>query len=68
MKSQLLSILLLFFATTVTAQFQLEQLLGSPFPSDLIASQEEDKIAWVYNEKGKRNIWVSKDGLSLIHI
>ena len=60
MRNSLLLITLLFLSNTAYPQFTLEQLLSSPFPSDLIASQEEDKIAWVYNEQGKRNIWIAK--------
>ncbi|HSB08814.1 MAG TPA: alpha/beta fold hydrolase [Blastocatellia bacterium] len=40
--------------------FTLEQVLSSPFPSDLIASKSGDKIAWVFDAEGKRNIWVAE--------
>jgi dipeptidyl aminopeptidase/acylaminoacyl peptidase len=40
--------------------FTLEQVLSSPFPSDLIASPLGDKVAWVFDAEGKRNIWVAE--------
>ena len=40
--------------------FSLEQALSSPFPSDLIASTSGDKLAWVFDHFGKRNIWIAE--------
>lgn len=40
--------------------FTLEQVLSSPFPSDLIASKNGDKLAWVFDAEGKRNIWIAE--------
>lgn len=40
--------------------FTLEQVLSSPFPSDLIASKSGDKLTWVFDTEGKRNIWVAE--------
>jgi dipeptidyl aminopeptidase/acylaminoacyl peptidase len=40
--------------------FSLEQVLSSPFPSDLIAAKEGDKVAWVFDDQGNRNIWVAE--------
>ena len=40
--------------------FTLEQVLSSPFPSDLIAAPRGDKIAWVFDYEGKRNVWVAE--------
>ena len=40
--------------------FTLEQVLSSPFPADLIASKSGDKLAWVFDTEGKRNIWVAE--------
>jgi dipeptidyl aminopeptidase/acylaminoacyl peptidase len=40
--------------------FSLEQVLSSPFPSELVASQRGDKVAWVFDDRGKRNIWVAE--------
>jgi len=38
--------------------FTLEQILSSPFPADLVASKQGDKVAWVFDHQGKRNIWI----------
>jgi dipeptidyl aminopeptidase/acylaminoacyl peptidase len=40
--------------------FTLEQVLSSPFPSELIATQAGDKLAWIFDAAGKRNIWVAE--------
>ncbi|MGH9755525.1 MAG: prolyl oligopeptidase family serine peptidase [Blastocatellia bacterium] len=40
--------------------FTLEQVLSSPFPSDLVAAPEGERIAWVFNAQGKRNVWVAE--------
>ena len=40
--------------------FTLERVMSSPFPSDLIASRQGDKIAWVFDAQGKRNIWIAE--------
>ena len=40
--------------------FTLEQILNTPFPSDLVASKQGDKVAWVFDLQGKRNIWVAE--------
>jgi len=58
----LFSLLFVVFATSLAwgNGFTLEQVLSSPFPSDLIASPLGDKIAWVFDAEGKRNIWVAE--------
>lgn len=54
-------ILLLLAVKVVSAQgFSIEQALSSPFPSDLIASRSGDKLAWVFDHLGKRNIWIAE--------
>src|SRR5262245_33314497 len=40
--------------------FTLEQVLSSPFPSDLVAAPEGERIAWVFDAQGKRNVWVAE--------
>src|SRR5262249_20954080 len=37
--------------------FSLEQVLSSPFPSELIAAPKGERIAWAFDAEGKRNIW-----------
>jgi dipeptidyl aminopeptidase/acylaminoacyl peptidase len=41
------------------ANFTLEQVLSSPFPSGLVAASNAPRIAWVFNAKGARNAWVA---------
>ncbi len=61
-KTALISLFLILLATTLARGngFTLEEVLSAPFPSDLIASPKGDKIAWVFNTEGKRNIWVAE--------
>ena len=40
--------------------FTLEQVMSSPFPSDLRVSKRGDKIAWAFDAEGKRNIWIAE--------
>lgn len=37
----------------------LAALMKTPFPSGLVHTLDGNKIAWVYNDKGVRNIWIS---------
>jgi dipeptidyl aminopeptidase/acylaminoacyl peptidase len=48
-------------ATALSAQspFTLEQIMSSPFPSELVAAKHASRIAWVFDAKGVRNIWVA---------
>ena len=39
--------------------FTLESIMKSPFPSSLVASPRGDRVAWVSNDQGKRNVWVA---------
>ena len=60
------SVLLSIALVLLTAQlawangFTLEQVLSSPFPSDLVASNQGDKVAWIFDHQGKRNIWIAE--------
>ncbi|RPJ78767.1 MAG: S9 family peptidase, partial [Acidobacteria bacterium] len=40
--------------------FTLRQVLGYPFPSDLVASPAGQQLAWVFNERGVRNVWIAE--------
>lgn len=50
-------------AQTATHTFSLEQIMSSPFPTNLVASQptadHPGRIAWVFTFKGERNVWVA---------
>ncbi len=43
----------------VSRQFSLEQVFSAPFPTSLTASPDGDRVAWVFNERGARNVWVA---------
>lgn len=58
MKAVLLAISL---ASSIgAAPFTIDQVLSAPFPSELIASPTGNKIAWVFDSRGVRNIWVGE--------
>jgi dipeptidyl aminopeptidase/acylaminoacyl peptidase len=40
-------------------QFTIEQILGAPFPTGLIAAPTGARLAWVFNERGARNLWIA---------
>ncbi|MFC5408133.1 S9 family peptidase [Larkinella bovis] len=40
--------------------FPLEAVRSYPFPSDLTASAQGSKIAWVVNDQGRRNIYIAE--------
>jgi dipeptidyl aminopeptidase/acylaminoacyl peptidase len=48
------------------SSFTLEQVLSSPFPSELVPAAHADRVAWVFDARGVRNIWVA-DGPDFVH-
>jgi dipeptidyl aminopeptidase/acylaminoacyl peptidase len=48
------------------APFTLEQVMSFSFPSELVAAEHGSRVAWVFNSKGIRNIWVA-DGPNFSH-
>ena len=61
----LATLLALVSTGTVSAQappppFSLEEILSAPFPSDLVAAPSGDRVAWVRNDRGARNIWLAE--------
>jgi dipeptidyl aminopeptidase/acylaminoacyl peptidase len=55
-----LFIIALMPGVIVAQNFTLEQVMSSPFPSDLIVSKRGDKLAWAFDAEGKRNIWIAE--------
>jgi len=49
----------LFSVKTLAAGFTLEQVMSSPFPSNLVAASRSSRVAWVFDAKGVRNLWVA---------
>jgi dipeptidyl aminopeptidase/acylaminoacyl peptidase len=38
----------------------LEELMSAPFPDNLTAAKTANRVAWTFNQEGKRNIWVAE--------
>jgi dipeptidyl aminopeptidase/acylaminoacyl peptidase len=49
-------------ASPVEPSFTLEQVMSAPFVSDMTAAPAGARVAWVANEKGRRNIWLARLG------
>jgi len=39
--------------------FTLEQIRNFPFPEALVAAERGSRVAWVENDRGRRNVWVA---------
>jgi hypothetical protein len=39
--------------------FTIEQVLSAPFPDGLTSASHAPRVAWVFDNKGERNIWVA---------
>jgi len=39
--------------------FTLADVLSAPYPSDLTAAGGADRIAWILNDRGSRNVWTA---------
>jgi len=55
----LLALLSAFAPAQAPAAFTLEQVLSSPFPSNLVAASQAGRIGWVFTTKGERNVWIA---------
>lgn len=43
-----------------SSSFTVDQIKGYPFPNELTASATGARIAWAFNERGARNVWVAE--------
>ncbi len=43
-----------------SAPFTLDQVLSYSFPTEMTAAPRGNRVAWVFNSKGVRNIWVAE--------
>jgi len=50
---------LLCLHSAAWAGFTLEQVMSYSFPDHLVAAAKSDRVAWVFNQRGVRNIWVA---------
>jgi dipeptidyl aminopeptidase/acylaminoacyl peptidase len=48
------------------SSFTLEQVMSSPFPSELVSAQHGTRVGWVFDAKGVRNVWVA-EGPDFVH-
>jgi dipeptidyl-peptidase-4 len=39
--------------------FSLADVLSAPYPSDLVAAGRVDRLAWIMNDQGARNVWTA---------
>ncbi|MGH9760907.1 MAG: hypothetical protein ACREAC_08690, partial [Blastocatellia bacterium] len=47
-------------ARSADGPFTMEQVLSYPFTLELVAAPGGERIAWVMNERGVRNIWTAE--------
>ena len=59
MQKAILSFLLILLCIPAFAQ-SLSDYLSAPFPTGLVASPNGNSIAWVFNDKGERNVFFAK--------
>ena len=51
----------LIYSSTISAQpATLRSIKSYPFPSELTASEQGTKIAWAFDEEGRRNVYVAE--------
>src|SRR4030095_6045362 len=51
---------LLLIVTHFCSAQTIENYLAPPFPTDLTASPDGKTIAWVFNDKGSRNVFIAE--------
>jgi dipeptidyl aminopeptidase/acylaminoacyl peptidase len=54
-----------FRALPAGADFTVEQVIGAPFPSQLVTARQGERVAWVVDRRGERNVWVA-DGPAFV--
>src|SRR5579862_8369576 len=45
-----------------TPAFTIEQAMGASFPTELTAAPAKRRLAWVFNARGSRNVWMAEPG------
>ena len=46
-------------AVCLAESFTIEQVLSAPFPYGLTSASHAPRVAWIFDNKGERNIWVA---------
>jgi len=44
---------------TLAQSFTVEQVMSSPFPDNLTAAARAPRVAWVFDARGVRNVWIA---------
>jgi len=47
------------FPASAQSAFTIEEVLSAPVPSDLVTAPTGNRVAWIQNEEGVRNLWVA---------
>ncbi len=47
-------------AASAAATLSIESVLSAPFPYSLTAAPNADRVAWIFNHQGSRNIWMAE--------
>jgi dipeptidyl aminopeptidase/acylaminoacyl peptidase len=47
------------FAQASPAGFSIQQVMSSPFPTNLVAAANAGRVAWVFDAKGESNVWIA---------
>ena len=55
-----LLLMMIGVAQAAADSFTLEQIKSYPFPNELTTSATGSRIAWAFNERGARNVWVAE--------
>src|SRR5262245_10402433 len=47
-------------SSSTQTSFSVSQIKSYPFPNELTTSPSGARIAWAFNEQGKRNVWAAE--------
>ncbi len=47
-------------AAAAQAPFTMADALSAPFPTSLVAAPDGSRVAWVFDERGARNVWTAE--------
>lgn len=54
-----LTLFLITSAKSWSQTLSIEDIMSAPMPTDLNAAAEINRISWVFNHKGMRNVWIA---------
>jgi dipeptidyl aminopeptidase/acylaminoacyl peptidase len=66
MKKIFFFLFVFFLFATSHAQPGIESYLSAPFPGDLISSKDGKMMAWIFNDKGSRNIYIASNNGTVV--